>query len=475
MTHLTLSHLKSLGLALVVLSAAACGPTEPAPQTSTCPDENRVLIGDHKYCVIDQSIIEKGFSCPMDLSYRHDVPGVNGAACSDQRELPKQDIEPLKDLVQDPPGSGSWLNNPEPDPMPDPDPDPVTCTTPNPADAGCSNDAECGAGESCQATDVQVCVPSSCSCESGDAWVCTEDCGELKECAPVQSTSCVGSDPSEQECAIDADCAGDQVCGFSAIEVCVPSACGCDEASGEWLCTADCGQNRACTDPEPVAPCSDGLEIICDAVAGPCPTGLIRETTDGCFGECVDPVSCESPVPMCGGTSDPSYQECNVDADCEGDAVCGISDLAVCVSSSCDCNEASGSWGCDDDCQSARFCEEADSGTDPDQCGDGTQALCNAIPGICPVGQVREVVNGCYGGCVEEATCDSPAEACGGIPDPSYQPCSQDVDCGAGNVCQPTGDAVCVPSTCFCDDPAGGVWGCTEDCGMPMGCVEAQP
>lgn len=426
MTHFTLSHLKSLGLALVVLSAAACGPTEPA-QTSTCPDENRVLIGDHKYCVIDQSIIEKGFSCPMDLSYRHDVPGVNGAACSDQRELPKQDIEPLKDLVRDPPGSGSWLNDPEPDPMPDP----MTCTTPNPADAGCSDDAECGAGESCQAADVQVCVPSGCSCESG-GWTCTEDCGELKACAPVQSTSCTGPNPSDQECAIDADCAGDQVCGFSAIEVCVPSACGCDEASGQWTCTADCGQNRACTDPEP------------------------------------DP----DPA-MCGGTPDPSAQECDMDADCAGDQVCGISAIQVCVPSSCGCDEASGQWTCTDDCGQNRACGPADPGTDPEQCGDGTQVVCNALPGICPVGQVREVVSGCYGACVDESTCESPVEVCAGMPDPSYQPCAQDADCGEGNACQPGAQAVCVPSSCFCDEVGG--WTCTEDCGMPMGCVEAQP
>ncbi len=522
----SLHLLKALGVA-ALFSATACGPTS-APEVETCPDENRVLLGGHKYCVIDQTIIEKGFDCPADLSYRHEVPGANGAVCSDLPVLPKQDIEPLKELVTDPPGTGSWLNNPEPDPDPmpglcqGPDPseqecdvdadcsngqvcgvsaaqvcvpsvcgcDPMTgawsctadcgqgracvdpepsCTDPNPAEAGCRTDAECGDGETCQTSAQQTCVPSGCSCEGG-GWTCTEDCGELKECAPAENSACAEPDPSlQRECNIDDDCDGEEICQISADTVCVPSSCGCDPFTGSWQCTADCQAPSACVPRPDPEPCSDGTQIVCDAVAGPCPTGLIRETVGGCFGECVDPVTCESPVELCSGSPDPSYQECDVDADCEGNAICQSSDLAVCIPSGCACSPMSGTWTCTDDCNASRSCVDPGNST---RCGDGSMLMCRQAEPSCPAGQIAEIINGCYGECVDATTCEAPAEMCGGSPDPSLQhECSVDADCGDnGATCQISPAAVCVPSSCFCDEMTG-AWACTEDCLPSSSCV----
>lgn len=41
-------------------------------------------------------------------------------------------------------------------------------------------------------------------------------------------------------------------------------------------------------------------------------------------------------------------------------------------------------------------------------CGDGSQLTCKALPGPCPnAGQVREIIDGCYGECVDRLSCKS--------------------------------------------------------------------
>jgi Kazal-type serine protease inhibitor domain len=45
-------------------------------------------------------------------------------------------------------------------------------------------------------------------------------------------------------------------------------------------------------------------------------------------------------------------------------------------------------------------------------CGDGSQLRCRRAVPSCPSGQVPEIVNGCFGACVERTSCDPPAAAC---------------------------------------------------------------
>ncbi|CAN0495673.1 unnamed protein product [Laminaria digitata] len=190
---------------------------------------------------------------------------------------------------------------------------------------------------------------------------------------------CSSPDPSARECDVDADCADGQVCGVSDAQACKPSSCFCDAETDTWGCTEDCNPEYACMD---------------------------------------------MPTETCGGQPDPSVQPCDVDADCPGEQVCGVSAATVCVPSSCSCDANSMSWICTEDCGTPRAC------TDPDT---------------------------------------NPPGTCGGQPDPSEQPCSADSDCGDGEACVASGDDSCVPSTCACDE-ASGSWECTADCGQPMEC-----
>lgn len=52
-------------------------------------------------------------------------------------------------------------------------------------------------------------------------------------------------------------------------------------------------------------------------------------------------------------------------------------------------------------------CERAGACT---ECGDGSTLTCKSLPQACPAGQVREIVDGCYGACVDRRTCE-PAKA----------------------------------------------------------------
>ena len=419
---------------LLLGATIACGPgaQEPAPAPS-CPDENRVVIDGHKYCVIDQTIIEKGFLCPADLANYHQVPGANGAVCSDMSALPEGDVETLVELVNDPPGTGAWIEPPEPM---------LTCSGANPAEQGCSDDTECNAGESCVLSDASVCVPSSCSCDAttGD-WTCTADCGELRECAPSTGPATCGGleDPSAQECNADTDCASGQICQSDAAS-CKPSTCNCDASSGAWACTRDCGPTNTCVDADAPATCGgvgDPSAQECDADTD-CASGesCVESDADvcipsscfcdiagwGCTEDCgTQRVCADTDAPAtCGGLEDPSAQECNADTDCASGQICQ-SDAASCKPSTCNCDASSGAWACTRDCGPTNTCVDADA----------------------------------------PATCD-------GVVDPSVQECDADTDCASGESCVESDADVCIPSSCFCDI-AG--WGCTEDCGTPRVCA----
>ena len=450
------SNLKAAAMAAVMLLLSAC-ITNPGTddEPGYCPDENRVLLDGNKYCVMSQMIIEKGFDCPPDLGYRHDIPETNGAVCSDNPVLPPADEDPLRDLILNPPQNNDpWLNNnPEPgnnttpvnNTTPGNNTTPVNnntpqCSSPDPSAQPCSEDADCGAGEVCGFSATQECVPSSCFCdETTDSWGCTADCGQRRACVPEGTSTCDGPDPSAQECDVDADCADGQACVDSDIEVCVPSSCSCTP-DGQWVCTEDCGTPRTCADvsdtcngtPDPSAQgcgtdadcaagqvCADSGDDVCIPSSCFCdPEGGWGCTEDcNAYFECQDP---DTNPETCNGEPDPSAQPCQADSDCTDGAVCGFSATQECVPSSCFCDPAGG-WGCTDDCNQRRAC----------------------VPG--------------------NTMC---------MPGETMQPeCFNDADCpGENNTCVVIDANACVPSGCSCDE--NGQWLCTADCQPERACSQ---
>jgi hypothetical protein len=224
-------------------------------------------------------------------------------------------------------------------------------------------------------------------------------CGTEDEAVPDSGADTGGSDagvdtgsacsgPHPRGCQ-EEGCPGGSVCAVSDEPGCMPSLCSCDEATGTWACTADCGPVYECLTPLPD--------------------------------------SCSTPDP----------RGCYV-LGCPAGESCVPSPLAVCRSSGCFCDAASDSWSCTDDCETPYSCQPNSTCDNDSDCGDIPNTAC--IYGICQAVQPCNEFNsdtGCEAspfcawhepGCVDEGF--APIRGC--YPE---TPCEAAADCPAGYVC----------------------------------------
>ena len=267
------------------------------------------------------------------------------------------------------------------------------------------------------------------------------DCGDLEICVP--NTTCAGLDCPTGLCESILDRCSD---GSPAICEIVPPQC----PAGTILevvggCFGQCVDPLTCEPPvvDPF-PCHDGSTAICEIVPPQCPDGLVIEVVNGCFGDCVDPDTCE-PVEPLGDCSDGSLAICEiVPPECPPGLVLEVVN------------------GCFGECVDPQTCEPPPS---LDGCGDGSLAICEIVPPQCPPGLVLEVVGGCFGECVDPVTCEAPP-LCGGL---LGQDCGADAYCDFpdGDMCSfADGAGLCVPRPQVCPavlDPVCGCDGVTYD------------
>lgn len=227
------------------------------------------------------------------------------------------------------------------------EPDEPVCEGENPQ--GCVNTG-CPEGEVCMATSGR-CIPSHCFCDADTGgWICTEDCGG-GVCVPHDG-ACEGENP--QGCHADGCPAGEEC--VQAAGVCVPSACACDAATGQWICTADCG-GGICL-PAPDEPCPGENPAGC-AGRG-CPEGEVCAPTDACIpsacgcdattGHWVCTADCGGGacVPETSACEGPNPEGCSQSGCPAGQACMPLTDH--CVPSSCTCFALTGAWVCTRDC-----------------------------------------------------------------------------------------------------------------------------
>ena len=148
---------------------------------------------------------------------------------------------------------------------------------------GCYGDFDCEEGELCEILSEDACFPSECGCDpdTGEYW-CTDDCapGLCVEAWP----GCPGPNPAG---CVSTGCAEDEECRTFPDAPCVPSTCFCDEETGMWGCTGDCG-GGVCMPTGPT-PCETDLD--CAWGAQWCEDGECVECDNSglvCFIACED-------------------------------------------------------------------------------------------------------------------------------------------------------------------------------------------
>lgn len=280
-----------------------------------------------------------------------DVPQVDSAtpdAADAEAELPPQDVtapdgvgdaaaDATADGVEDATADGTA------DAGTDAEGDVVgACEGPNPQ--GCIANG-CPSGETCQVL-PNDCQSSGCTCdESTGTWNCLADCN---------GGTCVA--PTGGACTTDADCQ-------FGLQWCVQGTCQECDNSG-LLCKIGCAEGTELPERNGCFPCECTLANACESdndcdqdgantcVAGPvCLPWCAFDDPSCCYGNTCQagPSACDSPNP----------QAC-LETGCAPGMVCEPSPLAVCMASSCTCDETMGDWGCTKDCVSG-VCVETPS------------------------------------------------------------------------------------------------------------------
>ncbi len=340
---------------------------------------------------------------------------------------------------------------------------------------GCLSDADCPAGFVCELPPYMdpgggassplpytgTCVPRDITCWSDvdcpQGFYCESWCygAEPVDCAGDPNTDCLVAPPecegvcrpiynnpcADVLCPVGQHCEVQQVECFTwpcePIAVCVPDPERCES-------DLDCGPGMFCRfDACPMMPCTPDYCPPCYGVCMPvepfycysdeeCPAGQI----------CSWVISNETDPPVPGGQSDPAPglwapgvcvpapELCARDADCQVNG-----ELGYCV---------------DGVCQYQFDCDQS-------------HAFCDMIPPLCGPGLVNSVINGCYGPCVDPATCR-----------PADLECRVDEDCPEGQACLMYCWASCPPDGSPCTSDCTGV--CVPSapqCVSDLDCVDA--
>ncbi|RMG19394.1 MAG: hypothetical protein D6729_05325 [Deltaproteobacteria bacterium] len=286
--------------------------------------------------------------------------------------------------------------------------------------------------------------------------------------------------PDEEplECSTDADCPTGQICGLT--EECAP----CDAPPGA-ACDAVCVQVGQCVTPPETCQsddeCGPGERCVIDYECPPCvdeepaclaPCQAVGHCEAGpteCYdhddcgnGEYCDFRGTPTPLPEPGyeeredgceppplGQCQPLPEQCYSDEECPEDFYCSFDPEASgpdrCIGAGQCVRREPEPVGCtwDGDCPNG-YCElgvapwDCEEGYDCEgrglgqcvypKCDDGSPALCDMMPPLCPPGQTAAVRNGCWE-CVDARTCGEVGGAC-----------TSDADCPNGYCSYPDPD-----------------------------------
>jgi hypothetical protein len=365
------------------------------------------------------------------------------------------------------------------------------CTEPDPR--GCLATG-CPAGQACLPDDTLTgCIPSMCSCdEETDTWMCTADCGTPVSCQPDSAPTCAGDDPRncwQRGCPVDTQCLPTGETG------CMPSRCDCDAATGAWSCTDDCRPVAECQSimPEPTR-CEGPNPAGCNATGCPRGQACLPTGAEGCMSsacscdeatgtwactaDCGPMVACqvdeEPPNPsLCPTTPPDASGTCDVALD---SVTCGWGQECCCgaCSPSLQCTCRGGTWAC----LSTDFCfrpscegSVCESGTDCELRTGRPGAAC--VEGVCRDAAQCDLALSADACSERGDQCAWQEPGCGDEVNPITAGCYPSVECGSSADCPMGWD--CRPDADVVPECARGEGAVCDACGQQRAlCVRSR-
>ena len=341
----------------------------------------------------------------------------------------------------------------------------------------CTNDGECGGGETCDPSGVCVECLSDGDCTDGNE--CTVDSCESGTCSNNAALADGDSCDDEIFCTATDTCsggscsgAGDPCPGTECADTCNEAGDTCFDAPG-----TSCSDGDMCTvgdQCDGAGSCSSGAPPDCSGSDSACAVGACNPSDGNCFADPLPPGTSCSDGAFCNGD-----ETCNAMSACQAGTPPTLSDGVGCTDDSCDeAGDVVVHTANNTNCDNGAFCDGDETCDTIADCQAGTAPVSD--DGVDCTNDSCDELNDVVVNTTDDSNCDdglfcNGAETCHATLDcqAGFSPCSDGVGCTLDGCDEPSDSCVNSPSDMQCDD--GQACNGAETCDATLGCQSELP